>query len=335
MAETPSTAIAMVLTALLALCNFNALELLIRAPLDITYRRDGLFFRCFVLSIVGIPLCSIPQFLRLLELAPRLPMSVLAMLGWIILYAGQYGVLYSRLHLVLGMPRIRTLTLVVIVLGFVCLVLPVVALFIVTNDDSLNDATQQSLAVPLDVLEKVQIAFVSAVEIAIGALYVYEALYTLRPIHVLRGTEVQRIIYQLAAQLAVFVVLDTIIVATRLSGYSPIKLMLVPVAYSIKAKVEMAVLTNLTEFVQSRTCYCSRGAAPPLKGSMAEAGMRMSTNPVAKTEQFGSGISAASEDHHPADAPHVRFSDLDGWRTAIFDGRPLDSSSAHDERPMV
>ncbi|KAI0118101.1 hypothetical protein F4776DRAFT_672984 [Hypoxylon sp. NC0597] len=232
---------------------YNIIEILFL--MFTTFRhKNTLYFRSMLVASIGILLQGSSASLRLLKLAPNLPMAITASLGWWMMTTGQSIVLYSRLHLVTSSPCKSRWILVMIATTFFTLQLPTTITFIGVNATPINHPDMFTHA--FDVFKVIQLAAFTLQESIISGLYVYEFNVTSKPIRIIRENKVRNLLRQMIGLFAVIVGLDVALMATEYTGHFQIQTTLKPLVYSVKLKVELFVLNNLVNLVRTPSCCC-------------------------------------------------------------------------------
>ncbi|KLJ11376.1 hypothetical protein EMPG_09680 [Blastomyces silverae] len=235
-----------VVASFLAVSLYNALELFVL--IFVAFRTfKGLYFWSLLLSTsVGIVPYSIGLLLG--YFAPSIgsgwPLFTLVSVGWWVTTTGQSLILYSRLHLVLRNTKILRLVLFMIVANAVILHLPgaIISICLMLRESFLDAYIT---------IEKVQMTVFSVQELVISTLYIWETVKMLR-LSPDRGN--RRIMWQLISINVIVTVMDIGLLAAvyaNLYLYEPSMRVMI---YSIKLKLEFAVLGQLVHLASSRSC---------------------------------------------------------------------------------
>lgn len=172
-------------------------------------------------------------------------------IGWILLISGQSVVLYSRLHLVLHNTSIlRAVLWMIICNGVVWHTSITVLLFGSTYSPSRN---RNSFNAVYNVMEKVQMTFFCLQEFTISGLYIWATLDILRTAF---GNK-RRFMWRLFTTNVLIVIMDVALLAVEYKSFFAWEQGLKVVIYSIKLKLEFAVLNELVKFVQHRGDACA------------------------------------------------------------------------------
>ncbi|KAL5363440.1 hypothetical protein BJX96DRAFT_155734, partial [Aspergillus floccosus] len=225
------------------LAMYNALELLILITTTFK-RRKGLYFWSLILASFGlIPYC-VGWILVHFEPDIAYVGMIIDSIGWVLLVSGQSVVLYSRLHLVLNNPNIlRAVLWMIICNGVVWHTSITILLFGSTYSP---DHTRGGFSAAYNVLEKVQMTFFCVQEFVISGLYIWATVDFLRTA---LGNK-RRFMWQLFTINVLIVVMNIGLLAVEYKGLFVWEQGLKVVIYSVKLKLEFAVLGQLVRFVQ-------------------------------------------------------------------------------------
>ncbi|KAJ5130001.1 uncharacterized protein N7515_006040 [Penicillium bovifimosum] len=224
---------------------YNAVELFILLFLTFTTYR-GLYFWSLLLSVVlGVVPHAIGYLLELFSLAPVWVSLTISTIGFYVMVPGQSVVLYSRLHLVVNSNKVLRFVRWLIFVDAVILLIPTTVLTFYTAY-----APSPPVIRGYNVMERLQLAWFCAQEFAISGIYITETvrLLSLMPE---RGSRRTRIMYELLAINLVIVLLDICLLVTEYIGFYALQTTLKSMVYSIKLKLEFAVLGKLVTLVQN------------------------------------------------------------------------------------
>jgi hypothetical protein len=226
-----------VFAAFSAIAWYNAIELIVLC--FVSFRRwNGTYFWSLLISSA----CIVPHCLGYILLffptgvTPWLCVTLI-LISWVGMVTGQSVVLWSRLHLVLQNTKLLWGVLYMICVDAVLFHTPTGVLL------------YGSVAHPTgvwargyDVMERIQLVGFCVQELIISSIYVWETvkLLRLRP----EGRP-QGILNQLLVINVVILLLDIAVVVIEYVGYYAVQVMVKPVAYSIKLKLEYAILGKL------------------------------------------------------------------------------------------
>ncbi|KAL6405557.1 hypothetical protein AUP68_11316 [Ilyonectria robusta] len=255
------------LTCLLQACStlavYNAFELL--ALIFMTFkRRKGLYFWSIFLASFGIIPYCIGWFIAYFTLTPLWVGITFAQIGWTLLVSGQSMVLYSRLHLVLNDPKIlRTLLWIIILNGIVWHTSMTVVVFGSSFSPTQSQAGFNSI---FNILEKVQMSCFCLQEFTLSGLYIWKAWDILRT----ALSSQRRLIWQLFAINVFIMIIDITLLAIEYKSLFLWEQGVKVVTYSIKLKLEFAILGQLIEFLQHRGGTGSGGQSNHATGAFVK-----------------------------------------------------------------
>jgi hypothetical protein len=226
-----------VFAALSAVAWYNAIELIILCFVSFKRYKGTYFWSLLIASASIIPHCL--GFVLLFfptGVTPWLCVT-LVIIGWCGMVTGQSVVLWSRLHLVLQDNRILWGVLWMICIDAFLFHTPIIVLLYGNVADPYG-----TFAHAYRIMERIQVAAFCIQELIISSIYVCETvkLLRLRP----RGRS-QLILLQLCVINIVILCLDVAVVAIEYVGYYAVQVMIKPVVYSIKLKLEYAILGKL------------------------------------------------------------------------------------------
>lgn len=240
-----STGIKVIMGILVAIVLYNSIELTVLILM--TFRRyKGLYFWSLTLSAtVGLITSGIGNLLHFFDIGPLSLALALSNIGFYFLVPAQSVILYSRLHLVLFNQRLLRLLLRAVILNGIVFAILVTIM-------SFGSAFMQTgpWNAGYKVVERLQVTWFCVQELVISMLYIRETvkLLQLRPANNKRR---KNIMYQLLAINILIIVMDILVVAIEFIGLYYIQVLLKVTIYSIKLKLEFAVLGKLTTIVQA------------------------------------------------------------------------------------
>jgi hypothetical protein len=240
-----STAIMVTMGALIAIALYNAAELIIL--IFMTFRRyKGLYFWTLTLATgPGLIPSGIGNMLHFFAIGPLWLALAISNFGFYFLIPGQSLVLYSRLHLVLYDQRILRVVLYVVVAAFLFFAVP-------TTITTFGAAVVQTFGwnKAYKIMEPLQVTWFCAQELVISLLYIREAIKLLRlsPTH---DRWRKRIMYELLAINILIIFMDITLLILEFLGLYFLQVLLKSTIYSVKLKLEFAVLGKLTAIVNA------------------------------------------------------------------------------------
>ncbi|VUC33283.1 unnamed protein product [Clonostachys rosea] len=224
---------------------YNSFELLVLIFMNFQ-KRAGLYFWSIFLASFGILPYCVGWLLHSFELTYAWLCFAIDSIGWVLLVSGHSLVLYSRLHLVLNNRIIlRSILGMIIVNGVVWHTTITVLLFGSTYSSQSQLDRFNSV---FNVLEKVQMTFFCLQEFIISGLYIWKTLDILRTAF---GSK-RSFMWKLFLINLFIVIMDIGILAVEYKSMFLWQQGVKVITYSIKLKLEFAVLGQLIEFVQHR-----------------------------------------------------------------------------------
>ncbi|KAJ5372976.1 hypothetical protein N7517_004982 [Penicillium concentricum] len=216
---------------------YNAIELIILC-LSSFKRRNSTYFWSLLIS----SFCIIPYSIGFALVFFRTGVTPWLSIGivlpsWYGMVTGQSVVLWSRLHLVLQNRKVLRAVLCMICIDAVIFHIPTSVVIMGTIAHPVG-----SWALAYDITERIELVGFCVQEFIISSIYVWETvkLLRLRPEGRPYG-----ILNQLLVINIIIVLLDISVVVIEYVGYYAIQVTFKPVAYSIKLKLEYAILGKL------------------------------------------------------------------------------------------
>ncbi|KAI0472412.1 hypothetical protein F4859DRAFT_515258 [Xylaria cf. heliscus] len=250
---------AMMIGGFFGVAVYNSFELYI--TIFRTFRRRrGLYFWSAICANTGIPVTSLFVMLRYLNIGPAGPFALIINFTWWVMVNSQSLMLYSRLHLVMGDPRKLRWVLWMIISTFVTLQVPTGTLFAII---SFRHKSKSPETVAFDALDLTQLAVLGVQESALSGLYLYASRRTLKPMEIIKGPRVRKLLRELVGLLVLVIALDISLVVIQVTHHFDIQTTYKPVVYSIKLRVETFVLNNLVSLLVHPGCGCQQAPEIP------------------------------------------------------------------------
>lgn len=227
---------------LIGIAWYNALELIILC--FATFKRyGGCYFWCLLIASFAIIPFGLGYLLIIYNIYNHFFSVAMELVAWVCMVTGQSLVLWSRLHLVVHNPSILRATLAMIIVDAILFHIPASVLELGVHTDK-----SELFRTPFNVFERIQLIAFSLQEVILSIIYSWEAvrLLKLRPRGHYRGTLVQLLIVNLA-----MIVMDAAVIGVQYSGLFDIHVTLKAMVYSIKLKLEYAILGKLVVFAAS------------------------------------------------------------------------------------
>ena len=233
----------MSMAAFTAVAWYNALELNVQVFL--TFKRHrGLYFWSLIISSWGCVLHALGFLLKFFQLTTNNYVSVTVItIGWYAMVTGQAVVLYSRLHLVVKDPRILRGVLAMIVVDAFCFHIPTTVLTYGSNSHDPGTYTGA-----FNVVERLQMTAFCIQEFIISGIYVFSTIRLLRPVY---HGRTRKVMMQLIWINMIIIGMDVVLLAMEYGKNYEIEATLKAMVYSIKLKLEFAVLNQLMTLANS------------------------------------------------------------------------------------
>ncbi|KAL4745653.1 hypothetical protein BDW72DRAFT_50373 [Aspergillus terricola var. indicus] len=229
----------------LCLGLFNSLELIVLVCWTFQQWR-GLYFWSLLVSSIGIIPYVIGTILHIWDLVPLAVSLPIGYLGFVCIVPVQSLILYSRLYLVFYHEKILRIMLFVIIVVSIALVVP--------NSVSMFGSafiTDPPWNYAYNVTERFQVTGFAIQELLLSLLYVYSAVRLLR-ISPQGKNRVKRIMYELLGINAFTITLDIAVILIEYIYLYSLQVCLKVFVYSVKVKLELAVLGRLVALTNTR-----------------------------------------------------------------------------------
>ncbi|KAK7180633.1 uncharacterized protein CC84DRAFT_1169851 [Paraphaeosphaeria sporulosa] len=259
-----------IIAFLIGLALYNAVELIVLILVTFNNYR-GLYFWSLIFSAIGIlpyALGFLIKFFQLLD--PNKSVGyvavVMIVVGWYMMVTGQSVVLWSRLHLITNSHRVIRYCLYMICIDVVILGFPTSVLTFGSNSNSLSTEALSHFVKGYNVMEKIQMVGFFLQELVLSLIYIKE---TLRILKLSKNTQgdlmsiaddsefmhpfARKIMYQLLAINTIIITMDVALLAVEFANLYLIETTLKGVVYSVKLKLEFAVLGKLVQIVRSKS----------------------------------------------------------------------------------
>lgn len=227
--------------ALIGIAWYNALELMVLC--FSTFKRyGGLYFWCLLIASFSIIPFGLGYLLIIYNVYNNEFPVAMELVAWVGMVTGQSLVLWSRLHLVVQSRKILRLTLAMIIVDAIILHIPGSVLELGSHSNK-SELFERGF----EIFERIQLIGFSVQEVILSGIYSWEAvrLLQLRPRGHYRGTLVQLLIINLF-----MVIMDVAVVAMQYTGFTDVQFVLKAMVYSVKLKLEYAILTKLVTFAE-------------------------------------------------------------------------------------
>lgn len=225
---------------------YNSVELIAMISLTFT-RHRGLYYWSLLISSIGIIPYSLGFFLKFDNHTPgdlRWLSVFFLTIGWYPMVTGQSLVLWSRLHLIVSGERgdrILHWTKWMIICNAILLHIPTTVLTFGSNGDTRTDVFVRGY----NVMEKIQMAGFFVQEIILSGIYIIETSKILRTS---LQPNTKRTMYQLITINVVIITMDLGLLGIECASLYILETLVKGVVYSIKLKLEFAILGKLVSF---------------------------------------------------------------------------------------
>lgn len=242
---TPSTlAIA---TAFFAAACYSSLETLIQIFQTFKDFR-GLYFWSMQVATWGIVAYVIFNMTSIFDLIPIITSSIFTLIAYFCMNTAPLFVLYSRLHFVIEEPRrIRWILFVIFAMA-----IPLFTASIVLSIGSYRH--KPGYLHSLSICLRVQVTCFCVIEIFISGLYVWAAFSSLKPIVAMKDKPGKKLLIHLVVVYVVLLVLLAILLMLNYAHFYYVALGFTPFVYSVKLRIEFAIITRLVDLVTSSPC---------------------------------------------------------------------------------
>lgn len=292
---------------------YNAIELI--ALIFVTFRNyRGLYFWSLLISSAfGVMPYSVGFLMKFFQLTSVTWLSVtLLTLGWYAMVTGQSMVLYSRLHLLNRNPKVLRPVLCMIIVDAIVLHIPTTVLTYGSNFASSN----HHYVAGYNVMEKIQMTGFCLQEFILSGIYIYETIVLLKA-NPERGR--RKIMYQLIAINLIIILMDIALLVVEYKNIYVIETTLKGAIYSIKLKLEFAVLGQLIRLVRTHT-WKPQSAIPGARNGTV--GLNITDDDA--LPDFVDATRVTSDLTHATPPPrnsshHRPFDDMDDISIAMFE----------------
>ncbi|KAL7756631.1 hypothetical protein ACKLNR_013624 [Fusarium oxysporum f. sp. zingiberi] len=230
---------------------YNAIELLTLISLTFK-RRSGLYFWSILIASFGIIPYCLGWLIVYFDLTHDYVGMIIETVGWVLVISGQSFVLYSRLHLIVTDVKIlRAVLIMIIINGLVWHSTMTVLLF--GSEYSPSD-NRRGFNNVFNIAEKISMSIFYLQELIISGLYIWKSMEILKTAF----GNTRSMLYKLFTINFVIILMDIALLAIEFHDLYVWEQGIKLVTYSIKLKLEFAVLSELIEFVRTRSGTRSR-----------------------------------------------------------------------------
>ncbi|KAH1970248.1 hypothetical protein KXV92_007768 [Aspergillus fumigatus] len=238
----PSLTEQFTIACLVAIAWYNAIELIVLC--FATFKKYyGFYFWALVISSISILPFGLGYILIIFDICPGYYAVAVEEVGWCGMVTGQSFVLWSRLHLLVYSRKVLRGTLTMIIVNAVILHTVGWILEFGAHSNHASRFTQ-----PFEIFERTQLIGFSIQEIILSAIYTTAAVRLLRsrPQQQFRSVLIQLVIVNI-----IFILMDAAVVSFQYEGLFRIHVSVKAMVYSVKLKLEYAVLGKLVHISHS------------------------------------------------------------------------------------
>jgi len=227
----------------ITLSFYNCIELLV---LILTSFRQwhGLYFFSLVIASLGIIPYCLGFLLEYFEFLVFWASMLLSSIGWTMLITGQACVLYSRLGLIVTDAKLLRAVKWMITIDAVALHSGTT---IVQYGSELG-SRKPSFMDALFYVEKIQMTGFTIQEFIISGIYLWK---TVQLLHLIQREGVRRVMWELLSINVIIILMDIALLTLEYNKLRAMERAFKSVIYSVKLKLEFAVLGRLVDLVQS------------------------------------------------------------------------------------
>lgn len=246
---------------------YNAIELLTLISLTFK-RRAGLYFWSILFASFGIiPYCLGWLFVYF-DLTRDYIGMIIETIGWVLVISGQSLVLYSRLHLIVtDIKLLRGVLIMIVINGLVwvsilsqCTHFPLtnikhttMTVLLFGSEYSLRD-NRRGFNNIFNIMEKISMCCFYLQELIISGVYLWKSADILKTAF----GNTRNMLYKLFTINFVIVLMDVTLMVIEFHDWYVWEQGIKLVTYSVKLKLEFAVLSELIEFVRNRSGTTSK-----------------------------------------------------------------------------
>ncbi|KAH7265063.1 uncharacterized protein BKA55DRAFT_535016 [Fusarium redolens] len=232
---------AMIVITCATISLYNGIELLLLI-LTSSRRHNDLFSWSLAVASIGVLPYATGWLVRYFDVIGDVADLLINDIGWILLTTGQALVLYSRLNLLVKNVTILKVTKWMIILNAIIWHTTVTVLLFAISTQQKLDRNGAFIKV-----QKVQLAFFCAQNFLLSGLYIWKTMEIIKRKEAENQTT--RIIWHLFAINVGIVLVDVTLLAVGFTNNFLWQQGIKAVAYSVKLKVEFAILGKLRDYV--------------------------------------------------------------------------------------
>lgn len=249
-----SLALRIVIGSFIAIAWYNAIELLVL--ILVTFRKySGLYFWSLTVSSWGVVFYGIGFLFKFFQIISNDYVNVVFItIGWWAMVTGQSVVLFSRLHLICLNEKLLRRILWMIIIDAIVLHIPTTALTFGSNADT----NTQNFVHGYNVMEKIQMTGFCLQEFIISGIYLWECVKFLRTGD--QGKS-RKTLYGLFYINMIIVIMDITLLGLEFANLYILEIVTKGMVYSVKLKLEFAILGKLVQYVKPHSGQLPYGRA--------------------------------------------------------------------------
>lgn len=241
-----SLALRIVIGSFIAVAWYNAVEL--NVLILVTFRRySGLYFWSLLVASGGVVFYGIGFLFKFFQVIQNdLVNVVFITIGWWCMVTGQSVVLYSRLHLIVLNEKLLRIILRMIIVDAIILHIPTTVLTFGSN----STAETGRFVRGYNVMEKIQMTGFCLQEFAISTIYLWECAKFLRTD---KQEKSRRTLFELFTINMIIIMMDLSLLGLEYANLYILEIVIKGAVYSVKLKLEFAILGKLVQYVNTPT----------------------------------------------------------------------------------
>ena len=283
-----SLALRIVIGSFIAVSWYNALELNIL--ILVTFKRyGGLYFWSLLIASWGVIFYGIGFLFKFFQVIENDFVNVVFItIGWWCMVTGQSIVLYSRLHLIVLNDKMLKFILKMIIIDAVVLHVPTTVLTFGSNANANTDSFVRGY----NVMEKIQMTGFCLQEFVISGLYLWECAKFLRTD---KQEKSRKTLYELFYINMIIILMDLSLLGLEYANLYILEIVFKGMVYSVKLKLEFAILGKLVQYVRTPTGQIPIRSASDISDFVrplytTATSSHVPSNPKAQETQFSSHI---------------------------------------------
>ncbi|OGE49152.1 hypothetical protein PENARI_c023G07816 [Penicillium arizonense] len=238
----------MILVTFIGLSCYNVAELVVLVLANFRRWRGLYFWSLLASGCIGVVPYSIGFLIKFFTQTDSVLSVTVLTIGWWTMVTGQSVVLYSRLHLVLRDERVLRRVLRLIIVNFFLLHIPTT---ILTYGANIVHSGDMSWVKGYNIMEKIQLTGFTLQEGLLSTLYVIETVKLLRlGADVSARPDSRTIMYHLIGINCAIMIMDLVLLSLEYANFYAVQITLKGFVYSLKLKLEFAVLGRLVDLIQ-------------------------------------------------------------------------------------